>query len=76
MNSTERAEAQEIKKMSDKVKELGVRIEQLKKKKTANQKLIGINVNGNVEKLGSEVVFKDSQIETIKKNLNQMARDI
>jgi hypothetical protein len=69
MNPAERAECEEIKKMSDKVKELDVRLEQLKKKKTSNQTLIS-NVEKNIEK--QEIIFKQSQITAITTNLTNM----
>lgn len=69
MNPAERAEGEEIKKMSEKVKELHVRLEQLKKKKVANQALFS-----SAEKASEEIVviFNPSQIETITTNLTQM----
>ena len=69
MNPAERAEGEEIKKMSEKVKELNVRLEQLKKKKTANQTLLNENEKSLAK---TEVVFKQSQIDTITSNLTQM----
>ncbi|OXU27941.1 hypothetical protein TSAR_010338, partial [Trichomalopsis sarcophagae] len=73
MNPIERAEGEEIRKMSDKVKELHVRLEQLKKKKAANQSLLN-EAEKSEEK--NEVVFRQSQIDTITTNLTQMGKDI
>lgn len=69
MNPAERAEGEEIKKMSDKVKELHVRLEQLKKKKDANQALLNDSEKNSGK---TEIIFKQSQLGAISSNLTQM----
>ncbi|KAJ8681137.1 hypothetical protein QAD02_016924 [Eretmocerus hayati] len=73
MNPIERAEGEEIRKMSEKVRELNVRLEQLKKKKAYNQALMN-DAEKDVGK--TEVVLKQSQIDTITNNLTQMGKEI
>lgn len=69
INPAERAEGEEIKKMSEKVKELSVRLEQLKKKKSNNLELVN-DAKKNHEK--TEIVFKQSQIDAIRNSLSEM----
>lgn len=69
MTPVERAEAEEMRLMDDKVKELAVRLEQLKKK-ADKQNLHADDRQRNGEK--KEIVFKQKQVETIKTNLSQM----
>lgn len=69
MDPIERAEGEEIKNMLDKVKELNVRLEQLKKKKDTNQTLL-TQSEKTAEK--NEIIFKPTQIDTITTNLTQM----
>ena len=69
MTPLERAEAEEMRLMDDKVKELAVRLEQLKKK--ADKQTLHADVRQkNGEK--KEIVLKQKQVETIKTNLLQM----
>lgn len=69
MNPVEKAECEEIKKMSNKVKDLHVRLEQLKKKKAANQSFIS-DIGKRAEK--TQIFLKDSQITVIKDNLTKV----
>ncbi|KAL7307671.1 hypothetical protein TKK_0000353 [Trichogramma kaykai] len=73
MSPVERAECEEIKKMSKDVKDLGVRLEQLKKKKAVNQNLIS---DTGKRMCKTEIVLKPTQVETVKSNLTQMGKDI
>ena len=69
MTPGERAEAEELRLMDDKVREFAVRLEQLKKK-AAKQDLHVESGDRNGQ--NTEVVFKQKQVETIKTNLTQM----
>ncbi|XP_058806614.1 nuclear pore complex protein Nup88 [Phymastichus coffea] len=73
MNPIERAEAEQIKSMSEKVKELHVRLEQLKKKKAANQTLF-TQLDKTAEY--NKICLKPAQIDAITTNLDQMGKDI
>ncbi|XP_051154402.1 nuclear pore complex protein Nup88 isoform X1 [Leptopilina boulardi] len=74
LSPIERAEAEEMKLIENKVKEFSVRLEQLKKK--ANKQTINIVESPNTNGKKKEIVFKEKQVETIKSNLLQMGKDI
>ncbi|XP_014206960.1 nuclear pore complex protein Nup88 [Copidosoma floridanum] len=73
MNPMERAEGEKLKQMSDKVKDMRVRIEQLKKKKTTF--LESLNQT-NVTDENTQIVLKPEQVEFFKESLAQMGKDV
>ncbi|KAK2580825.1 hypothetical protein KPH14_005907 [Odynerus spinipes] len=73
MSAMERAEAEELRKMEDKIQDLRVRMEQLKKK--AAQQTTSMENTDIIEKQ-KEIVFSSNQEGAIKENLGQMTKDI
>lgn len=70
LSPVERAEAEEMKSIEDKVKEFAVRLEQLKKK--ANKQSLSVVESRSTNGEKREIVFKEKQVQTIKSNLHQM----
>lgn len=68
MTSVERAEAEELKKMDMKIRDMKVRLEQLKKKSTQQT----VHTNGTDANEKKEIVFTRNQEEATKENLSQM----
>lgn len=73
MNAMERAEAETLRKMEDKIHDLRIRIEQLKKKSA--QQITSMENTEIIEKQ-KEIVFSSNQEAAIKENLGQMTKDI
>lgn len=69
MSAVEREEAEELRRMKDKIQDLKVRLEQLKKR--AAQQTTFMENTEIVEKQ-KEIVFSKNQEEAIKENLTQM----
>ncbi|XP_015177181.1 PREDICTED: nuclear pore complex protein Nup88 isoform X2 [Polistes dominula] len=73
MSPSERAEAEELKRMNDKIQDLRVRLKQLKKK--ANQQSVLMENTEIIEKQ-KEIIFSKNQVEAIRENLSKMTKDI
>ncbi|XP_047367265.1 nuclear pore complex protein Nup88 [Vespa velutina] len=73
MSAVEREEAEELRRMKDKIQDLRVRLEQLKKR--ASQQTIFMENTEIVEKQ-TEIVFSKNQEDAVKENLSQMTKDI
>ncbi|XP_054004714.1 nuclear pore complex protein Nup88 isoform X1 [Hylaeus anthracinus] len=70
---TERAEAEELKKMEMKIKEMKIRLEELKTK--SEQQAVHIE-NSECNERRKQIVFKGDQEKTIQNTLGHMAKDI
>ncbi|XP_012288846.1 nuclear pore complex protein Nup88 isoform X2 [Orussus abietinus] len=73
MTVSERADAAELKKMDQKVKELVVRLEQLKRKATQQAKRLE---NYETLEKKKEIVLSETQDNAVKSHLSQMTKDI
>ncbi|XP_026668157.1 nuclear pore complex protein Nup88-like [Ceratina calcarata] len=73
MTPLERAEAEELRKMEEKVKEMDVKLSELKKK--TDQQSGQIETNESIEKK-KEIVLNKDQEKIIKNSLGQMSKDI
>lgn len=69
MTSVERAEAEELKKMSIKIHDMQIRLEQLKKKSVQQIKHADVTESNEKRK---EIVFTRSQEKATKETLSQM----
>ncbi|KAI4497312.1 hypothetical protein M0802_007559, partial [Mischocyttarus mexicanus] len=73
MSPTERAEAEELRRMNDKIQDLSIRLKQLKKR--VNQQSM-IMENSEIIGKQKEILFSKTQVEVIRENLAKMTKDI